>query len=71
MLIRIDDTDLVDDLCVHYRRSGFQVEALGGGMVEVEREDAPTREQERYEVLLHLRIWQVTHPDTDCGLLPQ
>jgi hypothetical protein len=69
MLIRVDNVDLVEDLCAHYRRSGFQVEAVGGGMVEVARRDAPTREQERYEVLLHLRIWQVTHPETDCGLL--
>ena len=69
MLIRVDDIDLVDDLCAHYRRSGFQVEAVGGGMAEVARRDAPTREQERYEVLLHLRIWQVTHPEVECVLL--
>ena len=69
MLIRVDDNDLVDDLCAHYRRSGFHVEAVGGGMAEVARRDAPSREQERYEVLLHLRIWQVTHPEMECVLL--
>lgn len=69
MLIRVNDIDLVDDLCVHYRRSGFHVEGVGGGMVEVARQDAPSREQERYEVLMHLRIWQVTHPETKCELL--
>ena len=40
MLIRVDDHALVDDLCVHFRRSGFTAERVGGGMVEVERPDA-------------------------------
>ena len=70
MLIRItNNPQLVEDLCAHYRRSGFHVEAVGGGMVEVERRDAPSREQERHEVLLHLRIWQAVNPDGDGELL--
>src|SRR3954468_11908785 len=64
LLIRIDDTDLIDDLCVHFTRSGFSVERAGGAMIDVRRADAPTREQERHEVLLHLRVWQVINPET-------
>jgi len=63
MLIRLDDNTLVDDLCAHYRRSGFRVEPMGGGMVDVARENAPTPEQERHEVLLHLRVWEAVNPD--------
>ena len=69
MLIRLDDNSLVDDLCAHYRRSGFRVEHMGGGMVDVARENAPTPEQERYEVLLHLRVWEAVNPDTRGELL--
>jgi hypothetical protein len=69
MLIRIDDTELVDDLCVHFRRSGFEIEHVGGGMVEVRRGDAPSREQERHEVLLHLRVWQVINPAANGELV--
>ena len=69
MLIRLDDTSLIDDLCAHYRRSGFQVEPVGGGMVDIGREDAPTPEQARHEVLLHLRVWQAVNPDTQAELL--
>jgi hypothetical protein len=70
MLIRLDDNTLVDDLCAHYRRSGFRVERVGGGMVEVARVDAPTPEQERHEVLLHLRVWEAVNPDARGELLP-
>ena len=69
MLIRLDDTTLIDDLSAHYRRSGFKVEHVGGGMVEVRREDAPTREQERNEVVLHLRVWQAVNPGAPTELV--
>jgi len=62
LLIRIDNTDLMDDLYVHFTRSGFSVERAGGAMIDVRRDDAPTRDQERHEVLLHLRVWQVINP---------
>jgi hypothetical protein len=62
MLITLHDQALVDDLCAHFARSGFAVEPLGAGMVAVERPDAPTPEQERREVELHLRVWQVANP---------
>ena len=69
MLIRIDDQSLVEDLCAHYRRSGFDAGTVGGGMIEVARRDAPDEAQERREVQLHLRVWEVTHPDVRVELL--
>jgi hypothetical protein len=63
MLIRIDDHTLVDDLCAHYRRSGFHAESVGGGMIEIRRPDATDEEQERRDVVMHLRVWEVTNPD--------
>ena len=64
MLIRVDDKTLVEDLCAHYRRSGFRAERMGGAMIEVAREAAPTPEQERHEVRLHLRVWEALNPDS-------
>jgi hypothetical protein len=69
MFIHVDDNLLVDHLCAHFRRSGFRVERIGGGMVEVARADAPTPEQERHEVLLHLRIWEAVNPEARGELL--
>jgi hypothetical protein len=60
--LRVDDDTLVDDLCAHYRRSDFRAEAVGGGVVEIARPDV-SREQERREVLMHLRVWDVLHPE--------
>jgi hypothetical protein len=69
MLIRLEDNTLIEDLSVHYRRSGFLVEHLGGGLIDVARADAPTPEQERHEVLLHLRVWEAVTPDGRAELL--
>jgi hypothetical protein len=62
MLIQLDNHSLVNDLCAHYTRSGFTAEPVGGGMVEVTRPDAPAEAQQRREVLLHLRVWEVLNP---------
>ncbi len=64
MLIRISDPSLVDDLCAHFRRSGFAAEPMGGSVIDVDRPDAPNPEQARREVELHLRIWQATAAGT-------
>jgi hypothetical protein len=69
MLIRTDDHSLVDDLCAHYRRSGFHVQSVDGGMIEIARPDASNREQERREVLMHLRVWEVTNLDAHVEVL--
>ena len=61
MFITLEEK-LVDDLCVHYRRSGFRAVHVGDGTVEVARDDAPNPEQEEREIRLHLRIWQAMNP---------
>src|SRR3954469_21341862 len=63
MLIRLSDHALVDELCDHYRRSGFVAEPVRDGVVEALRTDAPSREQCRREVLMHLQVWRVLNPD--------
>ena len=63
MLIRLSDHALVDDLCDHYRRSGFAAEPVSHGVVKATRSDAPTHEQGRREVMLHLHVWKVLNPD--------
>jgi hypothetical protein len=62
MLIYVSDTELVDELCAHYDRSGFRAKAVGGGMVELDRPDAPSVEQGRREITMHLRIWEILNP---------
>lgn len=62
MLIRIDNHALVNSLCAHYRRSGFTAQPVGGGMIEITRPDSSTEDQERRDVVLHLRVWEVTNP---------
>jgi hypothetical protein len=59
MLITLDDNELLEDLCSHFQRSGFAVERVGGAMVQIERADAPSRDQSNREVLMHLRIWEI------------
>lgn len=38
-------------------------------MIEVSRSDAPSAEQERRELELHLRVWKATHPEAIAELL--
>jgi hypothetical protein len=68
MLIQLSNATLADDLCAHFRRSGFSAESVGGSLVEVSRPDAPDSEQARREVELHLRVWQATHPEASVEL---
>jgi hypothetical protein len=63
MLLRISETALIADLCAHFLRSGFVAEEAGGTMIEVSRPDAPSGDQERREVELHLAVWRATNPD--------
>lgn len=69
MLIRLSDASLSDDLCAHFRRSGFGCDPAGGSMIEVRRPDAPRAEQERRELELHLRVWKATRPEVVAELL--
>ncbi len=68
MLVLLDDPALLHDLCAHFRRSGFTVDPAGGSMVEVDRPDAPSAEQARNEIEMHLQIWEAIHPG--AGLQP-
>lgn len=69
MLIRLSDASLADDVCAHFRRSGFDCDPAGGSMVSASRPDAPSVEQERREIELHLRVWKATHPEVVAELL--
>ena len=69
MLIRIDNHALVNNLCAHYRRSGFTAQPVGGGMIEITRPDSPTEDQHRREVLLHLRVWDVRNPEATASVV--
>ncbi len=61
MRLRTGDPTLLDDLRAHFERSGFAVESMGDADLDVRRPDAPSAEQERREVELHLKIWRVMH----------
>jgi phage replication-related protein YjqB (UPF0714/DUF867 family) len=69
LLIRLDDPSLAEDLCAHFRRSGFTAELAGGSIVEILRGDAPSAAQERREIELHLRVWRATNPAAAVDLL--
>ena len=62
MRVLLDDPALVDDLCAHFRRSGFTADPDGGGIVELSLTEAPSREQERNEILVHLQLWRILNP---------
>jgi hypothetical protein len=61
MLLRTNSSSEVPNLCAHFTRSGFSAQPVGGTMVEVLRLDAPSPDQERREIELHLRIWQAAN----------
>jgi hypothetical protein len=62
MLIRLSSPSYTDDLCAHFRGSGFTAKRRGTRTIEVERPDAPSPEQEVREVELHLGLWRATNP---------
>jgi hypothetical protein len=57
------DPSLLAELTQHFERSGFRVKRAGD-VIDVKRPDAADEEQEKREVLLHLRVWTVMHPDS-------
>jgi hypothetical protein len=70
MLITINDPELADDLCAHYTRSGFSVERISATRAEIVRDDAPTAEQGRREVELHLLVWKAVNPGANVRCTP-
>ena len=69
MLIRVGDPSLIPNLCAHFRRSGFVAEPAGGTMATVNRPDAPSPEQERREIAMHLNVWRVLVPGVGVELV--
>lgn len=68
MRLRLGDPTLLDDLRAHFQRSGFAVERAGDDALDVRRPDAPSADQERREVELHLKLWRAMHPGTRVEL---
>jgi len=62
MLMRLENRRLVDDLCAHYARSGFEVARVGGSMIEVRRPSARDQGEERRMIEMHQRIWDLCNP---------
>ena len=71
MHVLLDDHTFVDDLCAHFRRSGFTADPAGGRMVELALADAPSREQEENEIRLHLQLWRVFNPGRRVDEVPR
>jgi hypothetical protein len=70
MLVLLDDLAYLDDLCAHFRRSGFGADPAGGLMVELALRGAPSREQEVREIRLHLDLWRVLNPGRRVAEVP-
>ena len=62
MFIQISESAFLEDLCAHFIRAGFAVAESDGTMIHVTREDAPSSDQERREVELHLAVWRARNP---------
>jgi hypothetical protein len=67
MLIRLGDHSLVNEFCFHFTRSGFTAVPVGGSMVEVGRPGARTPDQGRREVVMHLQMWKLMHPEIEAA----
>lgn len=57
MLYRLSDPALTASLCEHFERAGFAVERIGNELVGIDLPDAPSIDQERREIELHMQIW--------------
>jgi hypothetical protein len=57
-VIRLSNPSYVDDLCAHFRGSGFIAKRRGSRTIEVEQSDSPNREQEVREFEMHLSVWR-------------
>ncbi len=67
MLIRLTDDSFVDDLCLHFHRSGFTAQRAGGSMVEVSRTDGLP--EGRRDIELHLDVWRAINPGIGAELV--
>jgi hypothetical protein len=61
--------EAVDDLLEFLRRANCKAELAPDGSVVVEVPEAFGDEQERMELELYLKAWQVSHPDIEAHVL--
>jgi hypothetical protein len=71
MLLRTNSPAEADSLCADFRRSGFSAEPVGGSMIEISRLDAPSADQERREIEVHLRVWRAANPESAAEIAEQ
>jgi hypothetical protein len=64
VILRFEYHILADDLCDHYRRSGFYADRVAAGLVQVGRTDLADPVEESREAELLLREWGELHPET-------
>ena len=69
MFIQVSESAFLADLCAHFFRAGFTVAESDGMMIHVTREDAPSSDQERREVELHLAVWRAQNPAVAVQLI--
>jgi hypothetical protein len=61
--------EAVDDLLAFLRRANCKAEVAPDGSVVVQVPEAFGDEQERMELELYLKAWQVSHPDIESHVL--
>ena len=64
VILRFEYHILIDDLCAHYRRSGFYAHRVAAGLVRVGRTDLTDPVEESREAELLLWEWGELHPET-------
>jgi hypothetical protein len=67
--IAITNPEYASDLCAHFKRSGFDVQLVSDGIIEVGLREAPNPHQERLEVALQLRVWEAMNPAESVKLV--
>jgi hypothetical protein len=67
MHLRLFDPAALPELRQHFTRSGFSV-AQDGERLLIRRPEAPDAEHERFEIGLHLQVWQTMHPEVRVEL---
>jgi hypothetical protein len=66
LIVRLLDPSLLPELTRHFERSGFSVQPRDDAL-DVERPDAPSKDQAEREVWAHLEVWSLMHPNSIAG----
>jgi hypothetical protein len=68
--IRVTHSEILVDVVAHFERAGFVVRVGGEeSILDVRGAYAPSPEQERREIEMHLRVWRAMHPDRGVEVL--